>query len=244
LDLGDDMKRNWIGEKSWVIFLVPLLGSLAWGAYVTAAENQPDTGFGPIAVMGWNADIVLEQADHPKAGLVGGRAYVQEGFTDVMQQNAESGLRADRTYVSEHGKYCLEPYSQLNALVMTAANDKMRHATWTLSTPAAYQQLGLVGASSCPKQAVLQLNLQFADGSEYQAIVTLGNAHSRLDPVFGKNYRVRKTADGWYVEKFAMGMNEMIVGIPPQQQSLELTAIGMTYTAPSDAGWLMAISGK
>ncbi|MGC9943937.1 MAG: LamG-like jellyroll fold domain-containing protein [Verrucomicrobiota bacterium] len=146
---------------------------LAWFAGDAGNRVLAATNMTPIAVTGWNEDVVIEDtavgppftnvAVEVNAGE--GNAYYQTGLPQYAWGLPPSGafvsLTGDRTL------FQFQPYTTMNALVLSR-DTGLTAGTLTLSQPATYGSIAILAQSCNGTNATGPLTLHFADGSSFQ----------------------------------------------------------------------------
>ena len=153
-----------------------MICALAWfasdaGNHLQAAANATDMT--PIAVTGWNEDVVIEDttvgppftnvAVEVNAGE--GNALYQTGLPQYAWGLPPSGafvsLTGDRTI------FQFQPYTTNNALILNR-DTGLTSGTLTLSQPATYATIAILAQSCNGTNDTGPLTLQFTDGSSVQ----------------------------------------------------------------------------
>jgi hypothetical protein len=122
----------------------------------------------PLALSGWNADVVSENSPQPYAQSFdnAGACWFEEGL-----QAHGDGLPHSREFTSELSTnvlYRLQPYNQSNVLFLQASQT----AILTLLQPALVERLYLAVSGGLGTSSVT-LSLEFADGSQSPALNVL-----------------------------------------------------------------------
>jgi hypothetical protein len=140
---------------------------------VTALVSRAATNMAPIAVTGWNRDVVIEAgasgppfnsaASEVMAGS--GEAFYQTGLPTYAWGLPPSG--AFVSMVGDRTLFQFQPYTQNNALVLSA-DTGLTNGTLTLSQPAAYGVIAILAHSANTTNQTGTLTLHFSDGSSAQ----------------------------------------------------------------------------
>ena len=149
----------------WVV--VSNAGDLAYSANVRLTVTATNALVTPIALTGWNADVVFENAPHPFAQAFDGNssAWFESGFNGYPD-----GLPTSRLISSAFNSnvlFQLQPYDANNVLSLPNKSASARTGTLTLVVPQAFKSLSVAAACG---YGFLQENygtmvLNFLDGS-------------------------------------------------------------------------------
>ncbi|HZI33491.1 MAG TPA: hypothetical protein VFF11_14215, partial [Candidatus Binatia bacterium] len=124
----------------------------------------------PIAVTGWNVDVVVEQtaSGPPFTGVASevnpgeGKAYYQTGLPQYAWGMPPSG--AFVSFVGDNTVFQFQPYTARNALVLSS-DTGLTSGTLTLVTPATYSSLAILANSANGTNQTGTVTLHFNDGS-------------------------------------------------------------------------------
>jgi hypothetical protein len=150
---------------SIVVLVVTLLATAA--LKVEAGSNMT-----PVAVTGWNADVVVENtASGPpftsvasEVGPGGGNAYYQTGLPQYAWGMPPSG--AFVSFMGDNTIFQFQPYTTNNALILS--NDTgLTFGTLTLATSATYASIAILANSANGTNQTGTCTLHFNDGSSY-----------------------------------------------------------------------------
>jgi PA14 domain/Chitobiase/beta-hexosaminidase C-terminal domain len=152
------------------IFLCWLFLVMVWCAVIPAARAA--TNMTPIAVTGWNRDVVVEStasgppftnyASEMNAGE--GKAFYQTGLPPYAWGLPPSGMFV--SMVGDSTIFQLQPYTANNALVLSP-DTGLTTGTLTLTTPATYAQIAVIADSGNGTNAPAAITFNFMDGSTY-----------------------------------------------------------------------------
>src|SRR5215467_14318991 len=136
------------------------------------AASSASTNMLPVAVTGWNRDLVVEStavgppftnyASEMNTGE--GRAFYQTGLPQYAW-----GLLPSGGFISMVGDgtiFQLQPYSANNALVLSPGTG-LTNGTLTLVTPATYAKLAVIAHSGNGTNMTGALTLNFQDGTSF-----------------------------------------------------------------------------
>ncbi|SPE58806.1 PA14 domain protein (fragment) [Verrucomicrobia bacterium] len=142
----------------------------AAGVGLEALGSPAPTNLTPIAVTGWNRDVVVESsavgppftnyASEMNAGE--GTAFYQTGLPTYAW-----GLPPSGAFVSTIGDdtiFQFQPYTSNNALVLSS-DTGLTNGTLTLAAPAIYAKIAVVAHSGNGSSQTGTLTLNFTDGS-------------------------------------------------------------------------------
>ena len=151
---------------------------LSLGSSLRVQAGPAATNLTPIAVSGWNRDLIIEStaigppytnyASEMNAGE--GKGFYQTGLPSYAW-----GLPPSGGFVSMMGDntiFQFQPYTASNALVLSP-DTGLTSGTLTLVTPAIYSRVAIVAHSGNGTNSTGPLTLNFQDGSTY---VTTYNA--------------------------------------------------------------------
>lgn len=116
----------------------------------------------PLALSGWNRDVVLENQPNPSAQAIG---MFSGTWFEAGLDGFDQGLPSNREIVHQDNpwiRYRLQPYTTNNALVLT--DDEPRNRL-VLDTPTACSRLFILSAGSHASGTVGSLSIHFTDGS-------------------------------------------------------------------------------
>jgi hypothetical protein len=133
-----------------------------------------DAVFRPMALTGWNTDVVFENATSPAATSFDNLNQRQAdaplyAFFESGLQGHTDGLPASRQFVSAADSeviFELQPYTTNNVLLLTAAKPSGK---LTLVEPAAYKVLFILAAGG-DGESTVALQLHFSDGTNSEPI--------------------------------------------------------------------------
>jgi hypothetical protein len=136
--------------------------------------NAKDAVFRPIALTGWNADVVFENAPSPVAtsfDTLNQRPpdYSLYAWFESGLEGHTDGLPASRQFVSAADTdvlFELQPYTTNNVLLLTVAKPSEK---LVLVEPAAYRCLFILAAAGGGDSTVT-LQLHFSDGTNSEPI--------------------------------------------------------------------------
>jgi len=138
----------------------------------TACHVSAATNMTPIAVTGWNLDVMIEDtAVGPPFTSVAsevspgdGCGFYQTGLTGYVW-----GLPPSGAFVSQTGDNTLfqfQPYTAKNALVLSS-DTGLTSGTLTLESPATYASLAILAHSASDTNQTAPVTLNFEDGTSY-----------------------------------------------------------------------------
>ncbi len=149
-------------------FFVVALAACTGGRPAYATTNMA-----PLAVTGWNADVVIEAtaagppftqaAVEVNAGE--GNALYQTGLPGYAWGMPPSG--AFVSLVGDRTIFQFQPYTSSNALVLSP-DTHLTNGTLTLSQPATYSRIAILAHSASGTTQLGPLTLNFTDGSSFQ----------------------------------------------------------------------------
>jgi hypothetical protein len=170
---SDSFSRNdWLngGAVRRLVFVcaLALAASAEWNrAY---AATTASTNMAPMAITGWNADVVVEAAavGPPFTNVAvevnpgGASAYYQTGLPQFAWGLPPSGafvsLTGDRTI------FQFQPYTSKNALILSS-DTGLTNGTLTLSQPATFAVIAILANSVFGTNQTGPLTLNFSDGT-------------------------------------------------------------------------------
>jgi hypothetical protein len=131
---------------------------------------QAATPMTPIAITGWNADVVVEQTaiGPPFTNVASevnpgeGNAYYQTGLPQYAWGLPPSG--AFVSLVGDGTVFQFQPYTTNNALILSS-DTGLSTGTLTLATPATYSSLAILANSANGTNQNGTLTLNFTDGT-------------------------------------------------------------------------------
>lgn len=151
----------------WAIALrLVLLGGLG----LCLAPGALGQSMTPIALTGWNLDVVIEKtAAGPPFTSVASEVCPGDGnaFYETDLPGYAWGMPSSRSFVSLLGDrtmFQLEPYTNKNALVLSS-DTGVTNGTLTLVTPATYSRIAILAHSCNATTQNGTLTLNFSDGS-------------------------------------------------------------------------------
>lgn len=218
----------------------------------------------PIAVTGWNYDLVLNNPapyDQTVTGTMdGGLGFTVEGWTWVEQGdytnvdgNTQSYLGlvgGTHASLTGNGTFQFQPFSGLNAVGLDCANPT---ATLTLNTPASYKSIALYGASGYGAKTI-DVTLNFSDATSTTLVVENGTGvgtdwfNTSADRALVVGGRAsNKNEEGYtrlfYQETPDIAINESYFTLSPADQAKTLASITFD-TFAGDRTSILAISGE
>jgi hypothetical protein len=141
-------------------------------AWLTALVADAGTNMTPVAVTGWNRDVIVEStaigppftayAANMNAGEA--NAFYQTGLPTYAW-----GLPPSGAFVSMIGDstiFQFQPYTANNSLVLSS-DTGLTSGTLTLATPATYAKLAILANSGNGTNASGPLTINFADGTSF-----------------------------------------------------------------------------
>jgi hypothetical protein len=149
-----------------LVYLLVLL------AACNASAGPAPTNMMPIAVTGWNRDLVIEStAVGPPYTSYASEMNVGEnkGFYQTGLAPHAWGMPPSGMFVSLIGDYTIfqfQPYNANNALVLSS-DTGLTSGTLTLVTPATYSQIAVVAHSGNGTNSTGPITFNFSDGSSY-----------------------------------------------------------------------------
>ncbi len=155
-----------------VLLIVPVCRVLCWlgCAGFWAALAASGASMTPVAVTGWNRDVVVEQAaaGPPFTAYASevspgeGSAFYQTGLPTYAWGMPPSGQFI--SFVGDHTLFTFQPYTNKNALVLSSETG-LTNGTLTLVTPATYASLAVLAHSCNGTAQTAGLRLNFSDGT-------------------------------------------------------------------------------
>jgi hypothetical protein len=172
---SDSFSRNcwlkWVAMRRFLCVAAVALAASAGCSRLYAATSAA-TNMAPIAITGWNADVVIEAtaAGPPFTSVAvelsagGGSAYYQTGLPTYAWGLPPSGafvsLTGDRTM------FQFQPYTSKNALILSP-DTGLTNGTLTLSQPATFAVIAILANSVNGTNQTGPLTLNFSDGTSY-----------------------------------------------------------------------------
>lgn len=121
----------------------------------------------PLAVTGWNRDVILENAPEPKAEPISDYSGV---WFESGLDGFHPGLPADREIFHQRdarAHYQLQPYTTNNVLVMT---DQQPAGSLVLTPPTACSRLFVLSALDMSSSAFGSIVVHYADGTKDESV--------------------------------------------------------------------------
>lgn len=231
-------------------FTIILLAVLLTGTNVLFAQT-----FTPIAVTGFNSDIIAEAGNNAVAvtsTVIDGSNHVIHTTGFAALNGITGGIINTGTIVSGTRTYQMAPYTGNNALYMSSAGNvanTVGTGTLTFATPKAYSNLSLL-AFGTENNSVVTVILNFTDGTTVNA----GNITIKdwfggtpfLISGFGRLTRLTAapyTVDGLTTNPRMYAFDFLV---PCASQSKLVQSVTFNYipgSNPSSRALIMAVSG-
>lgn len=217
----------------------------------------------PIAVTGWNYDLVLNNPapynETITGTMDGGLGFTVEGWTWVEQgeyTNVDGNPQAflglasgTHSSLTGNGTFEFQPFTGVNAIGLDGANPT---ATLTLTTPAEYKSIAFYGASGYGAKTI-DITLHFSDASSTALVVENGTGigtdwfNTSADRALVVGGRAsNKNEEGYtrlfYQETTDLAINESYFTLSPADQAKLLTSVEFN-TFAGDRTSILAISG-
>ena len=217
----------------------------------------------PIAVTGWNYDLVLNNPapynESVTGTMDGGLGFTVEGWTWVEQgeyTNPDGNLQSylglvagSHASLTGNGTFEFQPFSGPNAVGLDGANPT---ATLTLTSPAAYKSIALYGASGYGAKTI-DVTLNFSDATSTALVVENGTGvgtdwfNTSADRALVVGGRAsNKNEEGYtrlfYQETPDIAINESYFELSAADQAKTLTSITFD-TFAGDRTSILAVSG-
>ena len=228
--------------------------------------NYPSTSVSPVALTGWNRDVVAENAATPVAQF-----FDTAKFGDVWREaglaGEEAGLPQSRRFTSAANtnvNFELQPYTTNNVLWLNPATG-LKSATLELAVPQAYTRLAIASASTfgatTPNQSYsyARLVLHFEDGTDSGPLkyLTLDwfdysqQHNASVMALAGLDYAYLNSPPGWlFGAGYGVGLYETDLDLAAMGLAAkQLTAITFTGVTNNPTGnpettAIFAISGE
>lgn len=204
----------------------------------------------PLALTGWNRDVVLENGPAPKAERI-------SEFTGVWFESGldgyHPGLPTDREIVNERDPqvyYHLQPYTTNNVLLLT---DAAPSNSLALATPTACSRLFVLSAGTQPNGHIGSLVVHYVDGSQDEPRLWLTrNANGtdgdagwtpRVFPGVGQSHEPARLVFTFQQEGFSMFQSEIDLSAGPNAgKAIARVEFVKSFNRDTAAG-VYAISG-
>jgi hypothetical protein len=231
---------------------------------VPEAGAQPPSGWRPLALTGYNADVIVDKdptvafsvafdgtngTSGPPA--TGGCGWYESGATDAAGTTWDNGLPAGQTFESMTGSgavYLVQP-AVLNNILQVGATAT---GTLTLLTPAPYSQIAVISSSgNAGGTSVGTATINYADGTSDTAgyntfdWCSSGNPASALPPQGSTLTTIDRNcpAGGMNAGKGSSVFTHSGCGpnanlyetIIPTNNTKNIVSVA--FTAPADANW-------
>ena len=234
---------------------VKILGAITLFATVFTVAGLVEADVAPIAVSGWNHDMVINNPApyNTVTGTMDGGfnqvenwTWVEAGTYDNPDGNPQtiSGLVAGtHSSLTGNGTFVFQPFDQSNVVGL----DGGQTGTLTLDTPASYTAIALYGASGFGAKSAT-VTLTFDDASTTVLNVANGTGigtdwfNNNADVAFAVGARGSNKSEEGYTRIFiqensAIHINESYFALSAVDQAKLLTSVAVT----NDGGDRMAI---
>lgn len=231
-------------------FTLLLLTVLLTGWQPLFAQN-----FVPIPVTGFNADIVAEAGNSALAAtstVIDGSNHVIHTTAFATANGVNGGITPTGTFVNGTKTWQMAPFNANNALYMAlpanAVPNTVGVGTFTLTTPAVYSKLSLLGFAT-EGTATVSVLLTFTDGTTSNAgNITIKDWFNGTPAVVTGYGRITRTAAPMTVDGLTTNPRfyAFDFNIPCNVQSKSLASVTFTQLAASGGTsrpLLLALSG-
>jgi autotransporter-associated beta strand protein len=207
-------------------------------------QLEPDSANQPIAVTGWNQDIIIGASEGTPGytASMAGWNYYERGLAGSTQGLPADSGATPRTFTSSYNSevaFQFAPYTGNNAVYL----DGPGNVTLTLATPARFEQLQFLETTRTMNWYV---KLNFADGSS-TTTSTWSDPDWTANPGPADrcltNYGLRATAGNFYTSYLWMAERDVNLSAADQAKVLNSITIYTTSAAGQQLA-LFAVSGK